>query len=151
MDDAEMHAVLDAVEIVDTSQPIRFIVTEERWIADAACRGMDPSVFFPNRGDPATGARETCAICPVTTACLDYALRVGEKAGVWGGLSERQRRQLRRELRMGTPARVKPINHGTANGYSQHRNQGTPPCPACRQAHTRYVLALRAARRGDAA
>jgi hypothetical protein len=52
-------------------------------------------VFFPGRGEPAGTARQICASCPVRQECLDYALSYGITYGIWGGLTERDRRPLR--------------------------------------------------------
>ena len=72
------------------------VVDTERWQERAACRGMEPSLFFPEdnpRGHlMAPEARAICAKCPVRSDCLEYGLR--EKDGVWGGLSYQQRRRI---------------------------------------------------------
>jgi hypothetical protein len=65
------------------------------WQYRAACRGTDLNVFFPDRGESAEPARQICAACPVRQACLDYALSHGVTHGIWGGLTERDRRPLR--------------------------------------------------------
>jgi WhiB family transcriptional regulator, redox-sensing transcriptional regulator len=65
------------------------------WQYRAACRGTDLNVFFPGRGESAGPARQICAACPVRQPCLDYALRYGITYGIWGGLTERDRRPLR--------------------------------------------------------
>ena len=65
------------------------------WTRAAACRGLDPEMFYADRGGSVTEAKAICARCPVREACLEYALAAGEKWGVWGGLSERQRRRIR--------------------------------------------------------
>jgi WhiB family redox-sensing transcriptional regulator len=65
------------------------------WRYRAACRGADLDLFFPGRGESAEPARRICALCPVRQACLDYALSHGIVHGIWGGLSERNRRALR--------------------------------------------------------
>ena len=65
------------------------------WRYRAACRGADLSVFFPGRGEPAGPARQICAGCPVRQSCLEYALSHGITHGIWGGLTERDRRPLR--------------------------------------------------------
>lgn len=64
------------------------------WMADALCAQTDPEAFFPEKGQPAEPGRQICARCPVRAECLDYALTNDERYGVWGGLSERQRRPL---------------------------------------------------------
>ncbi len=70
------------------------------WHEHAACRGVDPELFFPPRGGEWDEARHVCERCPVRRECLEYALETGEKFGIWGGTSERQRRGLRvRRLR----------------------------------------------------
>jgi hypothetical protein len=52
-------------------------------------------MFFPGRGESAEPARQICAGCPVRQPCLDYALSHGISHGIWGGLTERDRRALR--------------------------------------------------------
>jgi WhiB family transcriptional regulator, redox-sensing transcriptional regulator len=52
--------------------------------------------FFPARGESVRDAKEVCARCAVRSECLDFALRLKVAHGVWGGLSERERRTLRR-------------------------------------------------------
>lgn len=68
------------------------------WPAQAACRGVDPDLFFPDRGGNVDAALATCAGCPVRATCLADALLRGERHGIWGGTSERTRRVLRRRL-----------------------------------------------------
>jgi WhiB family redox-sensing transcriptional regulator len=72
------------------------LVSRPEWFDDAACRGMDPNVFFPGRGasDVYNTAVETCRGCLVRLECLAYGL--DEHHGVWGGRSERARRVMRR-------------------------------------------------------
>jgi len=56
------------------------------WRKQARCRGVDPGVFYPvSDEDEASEAKEICAECPVREPCLEYALTVREKHGVWGG------------------------------------------------------------------
>lgn len=64
------------------------------WMSDAACRGLDPALFFPERGDDVRPALKVCAACPVKAECLELGLV--ERHGVYGGLSERQRRKVRK-------------------------------------------------------
>jgi WhiB family redox-sensing transcriptional regulator len=69
------------------------------WASKGACKDIaDPSMFFPARGenDRVAAAKQVCAGCPVRAECLQWAIDTHEKYGVWGGLSERQRRDLRR-------------------------------------------------------
>lgn len=70
---------------------------DDEWTAHAACRDMNPDIFFPTRGEDVRPAKRVCAGCPVRQQCLDYALDNQEKYGIWGGTGERERRRLRRE------------------------------------------------------
>jgi WhiB family redox-sensing transcriptional regulator len=76
------------------------------WQSRANCMGVDPDLFFPERGASTREAKAVCRGCVVREDCLDYALANGEKFGIWGGLSERERRRLRRERALRTPAAV---------------------------------------------
>ena len=66
------------------------------WQARANCMGVDPDLFFPERGASTREAKEVCRGCVAREDCLEYALDNGEKFGIWGGMSERERRRLRR-------------------------------------------------------
>jgi WhiB family transcriptional regulator, redox-sensing transcriptional regulator len=70
------------------------------WKARANCMGVDPDLFFPERGMSTREAKEVCRGCVVREDCLEYALANGEKFGIWGGLSERERRRIRRARAM---------------------------------------------------
>ena len=67
------------------------------WQDEANCLGVDPDLFFPERGASTREAKEVCRGCVVREDCLEYALANGEKFGIWGGLSERERRRIRRQ------------------------------------------------------
>ena len=67
------------------------------WQDAANCLGVDPDLFFPERGASTREAKEVCRGCVVREDCLEYALDNGEKFGIWGGMSERERRRLRRQ------------------------------------------------------
>jgi WhiB family redox-sensing transcriptional regulator len=69
------------------------------WREFARCRGVDPDVFHPINEDDAAEAKAICALCPVREVCLEHALAVREKHGVWGGLTERERRRVIRRRR----------------------------------------------------
>ena len=73
-------------------------VTDPRpgWIARASCSGVNPDLFFPERGDTTRYAKEVCRGCVVREDCLEYAVRHHEKFGIWGGTSERERARIRR-------------------------------------------------------
>jgi WhiB family transcriptional regulator, redox-sensing transcriptional regulator len=69
------------------------------WRQFARCMGADPEIFHPPPDDEGLEAKAICAICPVREACLEHAIIAREKQGVWGGLSERERRRLVRQRR----------------------------------------------------
>lgn len=66
------------------------------WQADALCAQTDPEAFFPEKGGSTRDAKRICEGCDVRAQCLEYALQNDERFGIWGGLSERERRKLRR-------------------------------------------------------
>ena len=66
------------------------------WAARGACRSSDPSVFFPERGGSLRAPKEVCAGCEVQRECASYALAHPALKGVWGGLSEVERRRMRK-------------------------------------------------------
>lgn len=67
------------------------------WMDRAACRGLPVSIFFPSSDEDSADGIAVCARCPVRAECLEYAS--GEKYGIWGGASERERRAHHRRLR----------------------------------------------------
>lgn len=71
-----------------------------KWRARARCRGTDPELFHPSRGEDTTVPKDVCRQCAVRDDCLDEALARNEKFGVWGGKSERERRRIRRQRRV---------------------------------------------------
>ena len=66
------------------------------WIPKAACKDLEKNLFYPLRGQSTLPAKKVCYTCPVRIECLEYALALTEKLGVWGGCSERERRRIRR-------------------------------------------------------
>ena len=66
------------------------------WASEAKCLQADPDTFFPEKGGSTREAKRICAECPVRSECLEHALEHDEKFGIWGGLSERERRKLKR-------------------------------------------------------
>lgn len=72
----------------------------EHWRARAACRGWDPETWFPEKTSAAAAADATliCRHCPVRAECLRHALDFCEQAGVWGGITERELRALRKRI-----------------------------------------------------
>ncbi len=69
------------------------------WRLDALCAETDPEAFFPEKGGSTRDAKRVCTGCPVRAQCLEFALANDERFGIWGGLSERERRRLRLQRR----------------------------------------------------
>jgi WhiB family transcriptional regulator, redox-sensing transcriptional regulator len=75
------------------------ITRSDGWRDQAACRDADPDLFFPDRGyADVSEAMTICNGCPVREECLDWALKVNEDEGVWGGTTPDQRRVLRKRV-----------------------------------------------------
>jgi WhiB family redox-sensing transcriptional regulator len=79
------------IELMQPASPAKQV-----WQRYANCMGVDPDLFFPERGASTREAKEVCRGCVVREDCLEFALVNGEKFGIWGGLSERERRRIRR-------------------------------------------------------
>ena len=71
---------------------------DPEWQEKALCAQTDPEAFFPEKGGSTREAKRICLGCEVRDACLDYALAHDERFGIWGGLSERERRRLKRGI-----------------------------------------------------
>lgn len=70
--------------------------SELSWQELALCAQTDPEAFFPEKGGSTREAKKICVNCPVRQECLEYALAHDERFGIWGGLSERERRKLKK-------------------------------------------------------
>jgi WhiB family redox-sensing transcriptional regulator len=68
------------------------------WQEQALCAQTDPEAFFPEKGGSTREAKRICVGCDVKGDCLEYALEQDERFGIWGGLSERERRRLKRAV-----------------------------------------------------
>lgn len=77
----------------------RHLFAPRPWMADAECRGMNPDLFLPNRGDSngERNAKAVCHACPVRSECLEYALAEHIQIGIYGGTSAKQRRTIARQ------------------------------------------------------
>jgi WhiB family redox-sensing transcriptional regulator len=80
------RSLIEALAIYDLS-----------WQDYANCRGADADLFFPERGASTRKAKSICGACQVKVECLEFAIVHSEKFGIWGGLSERERRRIRKE------------------------------------------------------
>jgi WhiB family transcriptional regulator, redox-sensing transcriptional regulator len=78
------------------------VLDRPRWQSLAFCAGLNPDMFFPERGEAVKEAKAVCRGCPVRSDCLEFALASSEKFGIWGGMSERERRMERRARRRRT-------------------------------------------------
>ena len=94
---------VDAVEDRDASASRRgprrllpIVTSDQDWQERALCAQTDPEAFFPEKGGSTREAKRICSGCEVRAECLEYALAHDERFGIWGGLSERERRRLRR-------------------------------------------------------
>lgn len=70
----------------------------QEWQEQALCAQTDPEAFFPEKGGSTREAKRICRACGVRDECLEYALEHDERFGIWGGLSERERRRLKKRL-----------------------------------------------------
>ena len=87
--------------LVDLGVPGLFAEDEEEsWQDRALCAQTDPEAFFPEKGGSTREAKKICTGCEVKAECLEYALANDERFGIWGGLSERERRRIKREAAM---------------------------------------------------
>ena len=71
----------------------------EGWADRGACRGLEAAIFYPDDEESAADAKQVCETCCVQAVCLEHALAAREKAGVWGGASEKDRRRIVRQRR----------------------------------------------------
>jgi len=84
-------------------------------------------------------AKKICATCPVREECLEFGLT--EPIGIWGGLTPKERRIVKRQRGMGR--KLKPINHGTEGGHIAHLRRQEEPCALCVTAHHEYRSRLK--------
>jgi WhiB family transcriptional regulator, redox-sensing transcriptional regulator len=73
-------------------------LSSDQWQDRALCAQTDPEAFFPEKGGSTREAKKICLGCEVRHECLEYALAHDERFGIWGGLSERERRRLKRGI-----------------------------------------------------
>ena len=85
---------------------MRVLVERPAWFEFAACKGMDPALFYPEH-KPTTEAQEVCQSCPAQVACLEHALEHGENDGVWGGLGVKARRKIKKARRTESPGDIR--------------------------------------------
>lgn len=98
------------------------------WRDSALCRNEDPELFFPvGIAGPAQiqaeKAKEVCRNCPVTIRCLAWALETGQASGVWGGMSEEERRALKRRGGLRTSANAAPARGGRETSDNRYARE----------------------------
>ena len=76
------------------------------WQDEANCKGANADLFFPERGASTRSAKAICRECEVRADCLEFAIVTGEKFGIWGGMSERERRRVRRARQVAAARRA---------------------------------------------
>jgi len=76
------------------------------WQDEANCKGANADLFFPERGASTRSAKAICRECEVRADCLEFAIVTGEKFGIWGGMSERERRRVRRDRQVAAARRA---------------------------------------------
>jgi WhiB family redox-sensing transcriptional regulator len=91
------YAYLMAPEAPDPDLLVDSMVNRPNWQLEGSCRYADPNLFFPVRGESTLPAIAVCSSCNVQPQCLRYALGDSTLTGVWGGVSERGRRLIRRQ------------------------------------------------------
>lgn len=119
------------------------------WRDQAACKGLT-NLFYTERGEPSVQAKRVCARCPVQAECREAGM--AEHFGIWGGLSEQERRQERRKILDETGVLlVEPppltLRCGEPAGYRGHLRRGEIPCVECKKAHSIRVQLVREAKR----
>jgi WhiB family redox-sensing transcriptional regulator len=107
----------------------------EHWVKEALCAQVDHDLWFPEKEKgcaSTTAAKQVCRQCPVIAECLEYALQRGERHGVWGGLSERERRRMRPR---------KPYPDGSrciwGHEYAKVGKRADGSCAQCRRLQNR--------------
>jgi hypothetical protein len=111
------------------------------WHDRARCAETDPELFFPDKGESTRPAKRICGGCEVAAECLQEALDRGERFGVWGGLSERERRPLAARL----DSQARRVRRCPAHGEEVSGGPVLYHCPAGRYGHGVTAADLEAA------
>lgn len=95
----QLHGNRESIPTHTLTGPLTEIsLMPPEWVSRGLCAQTDPEAFFPEKGGSTREPKQICSRCPVAAECLDYALEHDERFGIWGGLSERDRRKLKRAL-----------------------------------------------------
>ena len=98
MEDMANGADIRGVAAVGMSFDELFGAVEQEWQDQALCAQTDPEAFFPEQGGSTREAKRICKACAVRDECLEFALEHDERFGIWGGLSDRERRRLKKQI-----------------------------------------------------
>ena len=121
---------------------LRQAIARESWMDEALCAQTDPELWFPKQralGGSPRAAKEICQQCPVAVQCLSYAMDHVITHGIWGGLTAKQRQELRRNRPKNTDPNI------CVNGHD--RSLGVRADGACKQCRREQDQARRRARR----
>lgn len=126
-------------------------MTTPDWRRDARCLGRDPEIWHSDRGEVVEQAKAICRPCPARERCLAEALTDRTPAGVWGGLTESERRPLLPAAKP-APGRVEaPTKQrgscGSRSGYKLHRRHLEAACAPCLDANAKHGVAARLRRK----
>lgn len=103
MDPVELSPIQNGLDAgIGTVSPLALLFGTDddgqlSWQDQALCAQTDPEAFFPEKGGSTREAKRVCGACEVRSECLEYALANDERFGIWGGLSERERRRLKKQ------------------------------------------------------
>lgn len=117
-------------------QSLRADLQSEDWREQALCAQVSIAEFHADKGDGAREqinfAKKVCGLCDVRPACLNFAIQMGERFGIWGGLAPRGRDRAAR--RLGITRTGFEDWHGCEAGARRHYRKGTAVCADCRRA-----------------
>lgn len=141
---AQRHQAYQTREFAALIKP----TPDSTWQDSALCAQTDPDAFFPEKGGSTREPKKICLDCPVRQECLEAALARDERFGIWGGLSERERRKLKRPTHSVPDAKPpKPTKPslpptwgpkcGTEAGMKAHARRGEYSCDACKKGATK--------------
>jgi WhiB family redox-sensing transcriptional regulator len=122
---ADIASPVDATE-EPPALPLLGLGQMPEWMERGLCAQTDPESFFPEKGGSTREAKSICATCPVAAECLDYALDNDERFGIWGGLSERERRKVKQALREDAGLEPATSGHNATKTHCVHGHAFTP-------------------------
>lgn len=129
----------DPVDETAAGLPLLGLGQMPEWMERGVCGQTDPESFFPEKGGSTREAKAICERCPVAAECLDYAIDNDERFGIWGGLSERERRKVKKDME--TDAGVVDVtcpkclqtfdNEAGLRTHARVHDRADVPCPHC--------------------